>query len=183
MALPLPGMLGLSPPGPTPDRPPRSPAKGRVERQLKDVGRPPLAQPCREGTGRRAQRGRVAALVCDAGELLQPRELLLAEPRDPPLVVALQRRREPPDDVEDVPPRRGFRQGPAVEDVVPCRGAPGGERLAVRLLHGTDDARRDARGGSPSEPPREALDERVSEAAAVEVEQAQLSPRADAAAR
>src|SRR5262245_57807990 len=183
MSLALPGVLGLSPPGPTPDRPPRSPAKGRVERQVHDVGRPLRAEPCRKGTGRRAQRGRVAALVRDRGETLQPREQLLPEPRDPPLVVALQRRRQPPDDVEDMPPRCGLRQRPPVEDVVPRRRAPGGERLAVRLLHGAHDARRDARGGAPGQPPREAFEQRVPEAAAVEVEQAQPAPPAGAAAR
>src|SRR5215471_18752110 len=143
MSLALPGVLGLSPPGPTPDRPPRSPAKGRVERQVNDVGRPLLAQPGREGPRRSAQRGRVATLLRDGGEPLQPREQLLPEPRDPPLVVALQRRRQPPDDVEDVPPRRGLRQRPPVEEIVPRRRAPGRERLAVRLLHGADDAGRD----------------------------------------
>src|SRR6516162_4940175 len=162
--------------------PPCSPAKGRVERQVNDVGQPLRAEPCRKGAGRRAQRGRVAALLRDGGEPLQPREQLLPEPRDPPLVVALQRRRQPPDDVEDMPPRRGLRQRLPVEDIVPRSRAPGGERLAVRLFHGAHNARRDARGGAPGQPPREAFEQRVPEAAAVEVEQAQPAPPAGAAA-
>src|SRR5262249_19409060 len=79
MSLALAGMLGLSPPGPTPARPPRSPAKGGVERQVNDVGRPPLAQPRRKGLRRRALRGRVAALFRDGGKTLQPREQLLPD--------------------------------------------------------------------------------------------------------
>src|SRR5262245_34402544 len=182
MPLALAGMPGLSPPVPTRPQPPRLPAKGRVERQVHDLGRPLLAQPRREGPRRRAQRGRVVAFLRNGGEPLQPRELLLPEPREPPLVVALQRRRQPPDGVEDVPPRRGLRQRPPVEDIVPRRRAPGRERLAVRLLHGADDTGRDARGGAPGQPPRESLQQRVPEAAAVEVVQAQPAPPAGGAA-